>query len=457
MKNQATTADAYKLIHEGILAFARAERHGIRIDVDYCEKMTKNLTRKIEHLQSKIEKTSFYRRWEHIYRQKTNIHSGHQLSHILYKNMKLKPPKQTASGEGSTDEEALKQLKIPALDLIVKIKKLEKVKDTYLGAFIREQTEGIMHPFFNLHTVRTYRSSSSDPNFQNIPKRDKESMEICRRAIIPRECHMLLEADFSSLEVNIGACYHKDPMMLKYLRDKNSDMHLDMAKQIYIFDELDKKIPSHSQLRFSAKNGFVFPQFYGDYYGNNAPSLCQSVKLPQGKWKEGQGIELPNDEYISSHLIRKGIKSYNQFVNHIKDVEYDFWNNKFKVYSKWKKNHIQEYRRTGHLTMLTGFTCAGIMRDNEISNYPIQGTAFHCLLYTFIELDKVMRKEKWKSRLIGQIHDSIIMDVLPSELEHVKETIYKIVREKLQEKWDWIVMPLDIDIDVFDIDKPWIN
>src|SRR5690606_24846764 len=155
--------------------------------------------------------------------------------------------------------------------------------------FIREQHNGYLHPSFNLHLVRTHRSSSDRPNFQNIPKRDKESLKICRRALLPRPGHLLMEADFAALEVMISACYHKDPVMLEYLHDKKSEMHLDMAKQIFRFDSMDKSIPSHYQLRQGAKNGFVFPQFYGDYYGNNARSLCEWAKLPQGKWKPGMG------------------------------------------------------------------------------------------------------------------------------------------------------------------------
>jgi len=456
MQVQANKKDAYNLMHEGILAFARAERQGICIDVRYCEKKLKHLDKKMEVLQNKVIETTFYRRWEHIYGAKTNVRSGHQLSHLLYKNMRLEPPKQTTSGEGSTDEEALKQLKIPGLDLIIQIKKLDKVK-AYLEGFLREQIDGVMHPFFNLHTVKTFRSSSSNPNFQNIPKRDKESMKTCRRAIIPRKGHMLIEADFSSLEVNISACYHKDPTMIKYLLDKDSDMHLDMAKQLYKLDTLDKKTPVGGAIRFSAKSGFVFPQFYGDYYGNNAVALCEYMSLTQGTFKKGTGIQLSENEYMADHLIKQGIKTFNQFVEHVKYVESDFWGNRFKVYNDWKKKLIKQYREMGFLTLKTGFKCAGVLRDNEIANYPIQGTAFHCLLYTFISVDRIMRKEKWKSKLIGQIHDSIIMDVAPEELEHVKETIHKIVNEQLRKKWDWIIVPLEIEIDEYAIDSPWIN
>jgi hypothetical protein len=66
-----------------------------------------------------------------------------------------------------------------------------------------------------------------------------------------------------------------------------------MAKQIFIFDEMSKSIPAHKLLRQAAKNAFVFPQFYGDYFANNANYLCDWVGLPKGKWKKDIGIELP--------------------------------------------------------------------------------------------------------------------------------------------------------------------
>ena len=98
--------------------------------------------------------------------------------------MKIEPIKTTEGGDqGSTDEETLRRLDVPGLDLILSIRKLTKIKTTYLGAFAREQYNGFIHPSFNLHNVRTYRSSSDGPNFQNIPKRDKEAMNICSRVI----------------------------------------------------------------------------------------------------------------------------------------------------------------------------------------------------------------------------------------------------------------------------------
>lgn len=429
------------------------------MDIDYCERKRKHLERKIEFYQKKIEDTKFYRRWNHIYGAKANIYSNHQLSRILYKVLKIEPPKTTEKGMGATDEYALSQINIPELKLILQIRKLAKIKETYLGAFIRERNDdGCIHPFFNLHTVRTHRSSSDRPNFQNIPKRDEEAMKICRRAILPSQGHQLIEADFAALEVNISQLYHKDPVMGKYLSDKNSDMHLDMAKQIFILDKMDRSLPAHKTLRTAAKNGFVFPQFYGDYYGNNAKSLADWASLPrEGRWKKNTGLKLPDETHISDHFRSKGITSFNTFMDHMQGVENDFWNNRFRKYHEWRKSQVAKYREKGYLEMLTGFRCSGVMRRNEIMNYPIQGTAFHCLLFTFIQLDEVMREEKWNTKLIGQIHDSIIMDVDPDELDHVQETAHRIVREDLPAKWDWITIPLEIEIDVYGVDKPWIK
>ncbi len=458
MNFKATTADAYRLFHEGTLALARAERQGIRIDVDYCNRKKKQLTRRIQHYQKKLEESELYTLWVSTFKGRTKISSNDQLSKILYGKMKIKPEKTTKTGQGSTDEEALRRLGMPELDLILQIRKLDKIRGTYLDAFVREQTDGYIHPFYNLHNVRTYRSSSADPNFQNIPKRDKEAMKICRRAILPRPGNMLIEADFSSLEVNISECYHKDPVMMEYLLNKKSDMHLDMAKQIFLFDEMDKKIPSHAILRQAAKNGFVFPQFYGDYYRNNAISLCDWVKIPpKGKWPEGIGIELPDGSHISDHLRNQGIKSFNAFTEHLKEVENDFWNRRFKVYGQWRKSSVSRYRKKGFLRLHTGFICSGIMRKNEIVNYPIQGSAFHCLLFTLIELDKIAQKEKWKSKIIGQIHDSILMDANPAELGRINESLQYIVKETLPKAWKWIIVPLDIEVEEYGVDKPWIK
>lgn len=461
--------DAYNLLHNGILAFSRAERAGMRVDTEYCQRKSSHLTRKVERLQRKLEQSDLVKHWKHVYGKSYNPNSNPQLANILYSKRKIEPPKWTPSNKGSTDEETLKEIaqtQLPELQYILDLRKLRKTRDTYIEAFLREQVKGYIHPFMNLHTARTFRSSSDSPNLQNIPKRDKWQMQVCRRALLPRPGHQLLEVDFSKLEVSIAACYHKDPTMLEYLMNPNaSDMHGDLAYQCFMLENFDQQIENAGKmkaidelkkLRDAAKNGFVFPQFYGDYHGNNAVALaCEWGGLPKGKWKKGQGLPMPDGKKLSDHLIRKGIKSLDDYVNHIEGIENDFWTRRFPVYQQWKEDWVKEYQKKGYFDTLTGFRCKGIMGRNDVINYPIQGSAFHCLLWSFIELDKVMREEGWKTRIVNQIHDAVVLDVHPDELQHVAETVKRITCIELPKAWPWIVVPLDVEAQITEIDGPW--
>ena len=453
---EAMTMDSYNLLHEGTLSFARTERAGIHIDVDYCIKKKEVLTRKIIYLQKKLGETRLAKQWKHHFGDKFNLNSNYQLSKILYAVKKITPPKLTFAGKGSTDNASLSELNMPELNLLLEIRKLIKIRDTYLEAYLREQVNGIIHPFFNLHLVRTYRSSSDSPNLQNVPKRDNEAMKICRRAILPSPGYQLVEADYSGLEVRISACYHRDKTMLKYVRTPGSDMHADMTKQIFLLDSFDKKSQAHSLLRYIVKGAFVFAEFYGDYYKNSAINLCKESGLPlQGKWHSRQGVLLSENYYLSEHLINNGISSFPQFQKHMQKIENNFWNVKFKGYQAWKDNSWKDYQEKGYINTLTGFRCSGLMDKKNVSNYPIQGSAFHCLLKAFIEIDKISIKERWKSHLIGQIHDSMLLNVYPDELDHVIDIVREETCEKLPKIWDWIITPLDINIIVYGIDASW--
>jgi len=451
------TNQAYQLLHDGTLALARAERQGIRVDVDYLKKKAKHLTRKIDYLEDKLMTTKFYRRWSHTVQGKPNMHSDPQLRTYLYSVLKLEPSKKTKTGMGSTDEEALLDLGIPEMRDLIQIKKLKNMRDTFLAGFEREQVDGYIHPFFNLNLVTTFRSSSDRPNFQNIPNRDKELMKLTRSALYPRPGHQLLEMDFSGLEVCIAACYHKDPTMIKYIKDPTSDMHGDMAAQLYMIDNFNRKLPEHNHLRKASKNGFVFPQFYGDYSGNCADYLTgRWGELPHGKWKPGQGVRLP-EGHLSDHLISKGYKNVQGFADHVKRVEQDFWENRFPVYAKWKDSWWAQYQKLGYLHTKTGFTCSGVMSKNDAINYPVQGAAFHGLLWSFIRLDALMYREGWKSRLIGQVHDSIVFDIYPPELEMVLQIAKRTTTVDLPKHWTWINVPLNIDAELCGVDESWAN
>jgi DNA polymerase-1 len=452
---------AYQLLHEGILALAKAEQNGIRVDTEYIQEQMGHLNLEITALEEQVIRSRFYQHWKHSTKGQVNMYSGTQLATFLYKVKKLKVEKETTSGMGSTDDETLRQLadnyELPVLKVMLKARKLKRVKDTYLAAFEREQVNQYLHTFFNLHLVTTYRSSSDHPNFQNIPKRDEESMQLCRRALYPRPGHQLLEIDYSGLEVRIAACYHKDPTMLKYIKDPHSDMHADMAKQLFLIKDFDKSLPTHGLLRQAAKNGFVFPEFYGDYYKNCAINMaCNWGELSKGMWSKGEGIRMEQGT-LSDHFIRKGIHSLSSFEEHVRKIEKDFWGRRFPIYAEWKDSWWEEYKKKGYIELYTGFRCSGVMGKNDCINYPVQGAAFHCLLWSFIQLDKFLTGERLDTRLVGQIHDSILLDVNPSELNYVTEMAHKITCFELPEVWKWIIVPLDIDADLAPVDASWAD
>ena len=460
MSINMNTPEAYRLMHEGILALSRAEQQGIRVDVDFVKQKKAHLTRKISRLEEQFRSTNFFKHWEHSTKGKINIYSPIQLSVFLYKVKKLEPVKFTKSSTdenqmGSTDDEALTQLNIPELDILLECKKLKRLRDNNLDGFLREQVNGYIHPFFNLNLAITFRSSSDSPNFQNIPIRDEESMQTCRRSLYPRPGHQMLEADFKGVEVCVSACYNKDPKLITYVSDPSTDMHRDMAEQIFLIDKIDKSIESHKHLRQAAKNGFVFPEFYGSWYKNCASNLaCTWGKLGKERWTKGQGCAL-NEGTLSDHLISHGIKSFDKFTDHLKIIEDDFWGNRFNVYAEWKDKWFERYIKRGYVDTYTGFRCQGVMDKKDTSNYPIQGSAFHCLLWSFIQVDRWLMENKMDTKLIGQIHDSMILDVNPSELAEVAAKIKEITCKELPKHWSWIIVPLDVDLECSPVDSPW--
>lgn len=448
--------DAYALFHKGTLAFAKAERQGLRIDVEYTKGKEKKLEKLITRIESKLFDTNFYKHWKHTRGGKAILlNSDMQLRNYLYGVKKLKPPKLTKTGLGAVDEDALKMLKIPELDMLVERSKLMKIKDTYLGAFMREQVNTILHPSFDLNNAITYRSSSSNPNFQNIPKRDKKSMQIVRGAIYPRKDHQLMELDYSGIEVAIAACYHKDPTMLKYINDPNSDMHGDMARQIFMVSDFDRGKQTHNKLRAATKNSFVFPQFYGSWYMNCAADFCGNwLELPQADWKKTDGVPFGGST-IGSHFIKNGINSFSKFCRHLQKIEKHFWTRRFPEYAKWKETHYAVYQKYGYISLKTGFVCSGVMAKNDVINYPIQGAAFHCLLWLFTTLQKEMEKGCMQSKLVGQIHDAIVIDVHPNELYEVNTLARYIGEVLIKEAFPWIIVPLTLEAELCPIDRSW--
>ena len=107
--------------------------------------------------------------------------------------------------------------------------------------------------------------------------------------------------------------------------------------------------------------------------------------------------------------------------------------------------------------MLTGFTCVGEMGKNNAINYPVQGAAFHCLLWSLITLDKFIIDNELRTRIIGQIHDSIVLDIYPPERQIIIDAITDITTRQLLNEFKWIIVPLKIDFEIGEIDGSWAD
>ena len=447
---------AYELLEAGAIALAQVESNGMRVDLGRVKKSQRKAIRKAEYLEEKIMDSYEGKVWRKKYRRKMNLLSNHQLADILFNELKYTATVFTDTGAPSVNVEALEEINADFIQDYVRMKKFLKAEGTYLQGVLRENVNSYIYPFFNLHNVRTYRSSSSAPNFQNIPVRDAEIKKLVRSCFLARPGRRIVESDFSGIEVGIAACYHKDPVMLEYISDKSKDMHRDMAMQCYMLTE--KEV--NKEIRYCGKNKFVFPQFYGDFYPRCARALWDAIGRLDLKTDAG----VPLYEHLKAKGITKlgkcDVKEKPQagtFEYHIKQVEDDFWGNRFKEYKKWKNRWYEQYIQNGYIDSKTGFRCSGWMKRNEVVNYPVQGAAFHCLLWSLVELQKEIQRKGMKTLLIGQIHDSIVADVPDEELGRYIRVVKRVTMKKLLQQYSWICVPLEIEIEATPVNGSWLE
>lgn len=441
------TRKAHDFITEGLTTLARMQHNGIPVIRKYYEQKSVDLGKEIADLEREIKQFPEIKEFEERKKRPINLNSDFDMRELFFKQMGLKPTKFTDSELESVDYSVLLGLKNPISEKLIRMNKLSKTKSTYIDQFIREiEDDDKIHPFFDLHTVRTFRSGSSRPNFQNIPVRDKEAKEISRRGIIPSKGNLILDRDYGSQEVRIIACYTKDPTLIAYCNDPNSDMHRDEAMKIF---ELDKNEVT-KDIRFYGKNCFVFPEFYNSYYVSCARDLrknCWHLKTKSGVpvWQH-----LMNKRIIQSPEDKSKL-----FEKHVQGVESDFFK-RYKYVKRWQKKVAKEFIENGYVKMFDGFRYGGgIVTLNKLANAPIQGTAFHCLLWSMIEIDRIAKEEHWNTKSIGEIHDAELYDTDPSEKQHVKDVVNYVSTQFIREEKEWLIVPLVTEWDETKVNQPW--
>ena len=454
----AIRQEGYELLHDGMRELSIVEGNGIRIDTKLLKKTKAMLRDKIGTIREDLRSTKEWKVWQKRFGRQASLTSRDQCSTVIFDEIgeSTDDLEMTASGRPKMDEESLQKVENDFLRGWCKMLTYEKTLGTFLKGIEKEVVNGRLHPSFNLHTARTYRSSSESPNFQNFPVRNKEIAEIIRSLFIASKSSVLAENDFKGIEVSMSACYHHDPNFISYITTPGKDMHRDMAAQLYCLkpDEVSK------DTRYGAKNKFVFPQFYGDFYISCTRYLWE--------WMEKGELKGPDGDELQKHLARFGIikrgkcdpsedPDEQSFEYHVKQVEKDFWERRFQRYGEWKKEFYNEYLERGYFDLKTGFRIYGVHSRNSVVNYPVQGSAFHCLLWTLIQVNRRLRKYKMKSKIVGQIHDSLIGDIRTDELRDYFEIVETVVHDELRKHYTWINVPMEIEYELANIGKSWFD
>lgn len=443
---KAETRDAYELFHMGARALAECEAVGMRIDVPRLKATIGEVAGKIREMDADLRRDEFWNAWRRRYGSSANMGSRMQLATVLYAFLGHGPKERSdVSGRAKMDEDTLTGLsaEVPFLATYLRLEKYKKLRSTYLEGILREtDSDGFLHPSFNLHLVKSHRSSSDTPNFQNIPTRDKELGGYVRRCFIPRPGHVLVMRDYGAQEFKVAACFWRDDAMVRYASDPSLDIHRDMAAECY-------RLPADavpSMCRFFAKNQFVFPQLYGSWWKACARNLWSAIDKAGLKTVDGIGLK--------EHLADCGISGFAEYERHVEEVE-DRFHGRFPTWAERKERWWARYEKKGWFRLLTGFVCSGVYTRNQAYNIPIQGPAFHCLLWSLIRVVGWVKKSRMRSVVPGQIHDELFGDVHRDELDDYVAKTTEVMEEKVREAWPWIVVPLSAELAV--AEETWFD
>ena len=386
------------------VVLAKIENEGIALDVDMLKEYSIELTDELGLQTKKIHEFAG---------EEFNIASPKQMGEILFTKMELgKKPKKTKSGQFSTSEETLLQLKDihPIIEEILNFRAVKKLLSTYvdaLPALVNSTTQRI-HTTFNQSVAATGRLSSVNPNLQNIPIRTKRGMKV-REGFIPRdENYILMAADYSQIELRIIASLSKDEGMLNAF-NQGMDIHSATAAKVYKIpiDQVDKTMRSHAK---SVNFGII--------YGISAFGLSQNIGVSRTEAKiiiDNYFEEFPKvKEYMDWSIEQAREKEYVETVmgrrRYLKEIN--------------SKNAVMR----------------AVAERNAI-NAPIQGSAADIVKKAMIDVQQEMDKRGMQSRMLLQVHDELVFDMHKSESEELKS----LVKEKMEQAIT-LDVPLTVDI-----------
>ncbi len=386
-----------------IKVLADMEIEGIRMDEDVLSGLSVALTEDIRSLEKKIygqAKTEF------------NLASPKQLGTVLFEELKLvDKPTKTKTGQYGTGEEILSKLafKHPIVAEILEWRGLVKLKNTYVDSLPNEVNKktGRIHTTYSQAVASTGRLSSNNPNLQNIPIRTERGKEI-RKAFVPRNSdYLLLSADYSQIELRLIAELSGDEE-LKTAFLRGEDIHRSTASKVF---NVPLELVSREQRSYAKTVNF------GIIYGVSAFGLSQQTDLSQKESKE---------------LIDTYFRTYPGLKNYIQ-AQIDFARK-----TGYVETILGRRRYLKNINSANAVVRAGDERNAV--NAPIQGSAADIIKIAMIRIHEQLEKEKLHSKMILQVHDELVFDVLKEEME----IVMPLVKQAMENAYP-LSIPLIVD------------
>ena len=387
------------------LAYVLADMEitGIKVDVSYLEKVEQELKSQMDILE------------EEIYGQagvKFNIMSPAQLAKILFETLEIPYPKRVKDNKYSTSKDILDKIRFvhPIVDKILEYRTLAKLYTNYavgLKAEVRE--DGRIHTIFTQTLTRTGRLSSISPNLQNIPARAEYS-RLIRKAFIPDENSKLLSSDYSQVELRIFAHMSGAENLIGAFKE-GKDIHTKTAADIF-------KVPLEEVTKDMRRTAKAVN--FGILYGISSFGLSEDL-----------GIDI----VTAKRFIDNYLETYPGIREYMEQEKKEAYELGYVTTLMHRRRVIEELKSKNYMIRSSG--------ERIALNTPIQGTAADILKKAMVEIYQEFSKRGLKSKMLIQVHDELVFNVLEEEIEEVKEIVKNIMENTFQ-----LDVPLKVDIEV---------
>jgi DNA polymerase-1 len=389
-----------------VKVLSEMEIEGVNVDGEFLKGLSKDLTKDILDLESKIYGEANI---------EFNLASPKQLGEVLFDHLKLvDKPKKTKTGQYKTSEDVLSYLANDheIVAHILKWRGLIKLKNTYVDALPNEidaSTKRI-HTNYSQAVAATGRLSSNNPNLQNIPIRTERGRQV-RKAFVPRnENYVLLAADYSQIELRLIAELSGDEAMKNSFLN-GEDIHKATAANVFNIplDEVTREQRSHAKT-----------VNFGIIYGVSAFGLSNQTNLSRKEAKE---------------LIENYYLSYPTLKNYI-SKQVDFARDNGYVETLLGRRRYLKNINSQNAMVRSG-------DERNAVNAPIQGSAADIIKIAMIHIQNLLQKGNYKSKMLLQVHDELVFDIHKDELEVLKP----IIKYEMENAYK-LSIPLDVDLDI---------